>query len=415
MGFSFTDWYDDKSNASIQGQLSKSYEAWLSTELKGLADYVGYIYWKSGASVEDAKAVVKAISEGKFKLDDLQSSAQSKIGPVDGSAMKAPNPVVVVNGVTISIKDMLGGLDTETWKDSGKNGQFHTREFYTSSHEPDGYSSDWSNPPKPNGAPTADKIYVNATETQSTYDANHHVDNRHVEDLKVVDLIEDAQAKDPDGDVLSTGGYQFFDKDNKPIDMPDYITIVGGKLIIDQNHIDLDDLRVGEHRELSLTYNIDDGQGHTISNTAYIHIEGTKDIYQEHGSFHVEQTHLRSDSTTGGGNINHNVLELKFSEAADGGFDFTATGGTLTATQSGLTGNQKVNVVDWVDSKAGAGVDFTKTINLTEDSPTDTSALSASALNDNKIDYNVGFNGQADPTDSVTVRVDYTYDYWHWA
>jgi len=400
--------YESKNNASFQGQLSSSYEAALSAEVKALADYVGFIYSKQpGVSLDAAKAVVDAISSGNFQLTDLQGSAQSKTGPVLGSAVKDPDPTVVVNGVSISIKDMLGGLDTETWKDSGKNGQYHTREFYTSTHEPEGYHADWANPPKPNEAPTTSEIHVTATETQSTYDAAHGLSNGAVEDHKVVNLLEGAS--DPDGDTLTTGGYHFFDKDHNEITQPSYISIVDGNLVIDQNHRDLDGLKAGDHLGLSVTYDINDGNGHTISNTAYIDIEGTADLYQASGTGHVEQTHFRSDSTAGGGNLNGNVLTPTFAEQQDG-FDFTITSAKLTATETGLTGNEKVTVSDGTTVEFAGGA-----VNLDGTVTTDSRTLLDGALNDNKVDYNVGFNGQADPTDGVKVALDYNYDYWHWA
>ncbi|MND03447.1 hypothetical protein D3C83_232640 [compost metagenome] len=40
--------------------------------------------------------------------------------------------------------------------------------------------------------------------------------------------------------------------------------------------------------------------------------------------------------------------------------------------------------------------------------------LDAGALEDGEVDFNVTF-AQADATDSVTVRIDYTYDYWYLA
>jgi hypothetical protein len=39
----------------------------------------------------------------------------------------------------------------------------------------------------------------------------------------------------------------------------------------------------------------------------------------------------------------------------------------------------------------------------------------AGALDDGKVDYNISFNGQADDGDTVTVQLDYQYDYWYLA
>lgn len=396
--------YNANNKASFQGQLSSTYEVALAAEVKDLADYVGFIYSKQpGVSIDAAKAIVDAISSGNFQLTDLQGSAQSKTGPVAGSAIQDPNPTVIVNGVSISIKDMLGGLDTETWKDSGKNGQYHTREFYTSTHEPDGYHADWANPPKPNEAPTASEIHVTATETQSTYDAAHALSNGSVDDHKVVNLLE--SASDPDGDTLTTGGYHFFDKDHNEITQPSYISIVDGNLVIDQNHRDLDGLKAGDHLGLSVTYDINDGNGHTISNTAYIDIEGTADIYQASSSGHVEET-INPAQDTGGGNNNAHVLNLTFAEQQTGGFDFNVTGGTLSATSAELTNREKINVVD-----AGS-VDGFDPLHLSSTTTTAGDGLSGTALNDKQVDYNLTF---VQTTDPVTVAVDYNYDYWHWA
>ncbi|WP_431323348.1 hypothetical protein [Rhizobium sp. YTU87027] len=409
--FLSSEYYNSNSNASIQGQLSSSYEGALSDAVKQLADYVGFIYSEQpGVSLDDAKAVVEAISAGQFQLTGLQSSAQSKTGPVDGNLIQDPDPTVLVNGVSISIKDMLGGLDTESWKDAGKNGQWHTREFYTSAHEPHGYDPDWANPPKANEAPTASVLHFNATETQSTYDAAHVISNGAVDGhTPFMSLLEGAS--DPDGDVLTTSGYKFFDEAHNEIAQPGYITIDGnGNLVIDQNSRELDDLKEGVHLNLSVEYNIDDGHGHAISNTAFIDIVGTADIYKASGSDYVEQEHLRSDSDNGGGNLNGNVLSIVFDEAQNGGFDFTVTKATLTATETGLTGNEKITISDGTTIEFGGGA-----INLDASTTTKPVPLLDGALNDNKVDYNVGFNGQTDPTDSVTVGVKYDYDYWHWA
>lgn len=399
--------YDATKSASPQGQLSSAYEAALSAQVKALADYVGFIYAQQpGVSLEDAVAVRDAISSGNFKLADLQNSGQSKTGPVLDPAGD-PDPKVLVNGVSISIKDMLGGLDTETWKDSGKNGQYHTREFYTSTQEPHGFDPHWADPPKVNEAPTANYIFVNATETQSEFGSDHQRTNLGA-DLKYVDLLQNAS--DPDGDALHTDNYKFFDADGNPIGKPSYITFDGDTLVIDQNDRALDDLlKKGDHLKLSVTYDIDDGNGHTISNAAYIDIVGTADIYEVKGvEGSVEKTHLRGDSSTGGGNINGNVLAFTLPADNDDHFDFKITGGKLTATETGLTGNQKVNVVD-----AGSA-DWGDAINLTASHTTQTVNVPASALSDKQVDYNVGFNTD-DKTDSVTVHLDYTYDYWHWA
>lgn len=275
--------YDAGNKASFQGQLSKSYEAALSVEVQKLADYVGFIYKDSGASLDEAKAVVEAIKAGQFKLEDLQSAAQSKTGPVDGAAINDPDPKVLVNGVSISIKGMLDGLDTETWQDSGKNGQHHTREFYTSSREPEGYDSDWANPPKTNEAPVTENVDLGQFLESQSLGYDQHVDGPAPQIIRFADLFG-AVTDDATEDANLVFAFT---------ELPDFVTVDydAKEIKIDLNSRELDDILKDTTRDFSFKYTVTDEEG-VASNESTIsfEIKGTADVYKDSDTFDFIKT-----------------------------------------------------------------------------------------------------------------------------
>lgn len=402
-------------NQSTQGQLASTYTNWLSGQVQSAADYIGFLVYtqalEGGATNADAvaagEAAVAAMESGNFALTDLFGAAQSKSGEVDGENITDPEPMLVVNGYSVPLTDMLGGLTTESWDTTTKVGKTtqtitHTREFYSSADVPD-YNENWA---VVNTPPTATPIEVVFDETQSLFDSNHERTNTNP-DIKTVDLLD--TASDPDGDTLTVSDVVFDGG------QPSYIVFnpATNELEIDLNSRELDDLKLADDPlTFTVTYTISDGKGGSVSNTAEITINGTTDLYQGSGEGTTSVTHLRSDATTGGGNINGNVLTIVPTGGEgdeEGAFDYSLTGGgTISVTSAGLTGNQSAGVSD-----SGSDDWNPDAINVTSGAPSNGPVeLVDTALDDGKIDYNVRFNN-TDSTDSVTINVAYEYEYWY--
>lgn len=61
-----------------------------------IADYIGFLYFSAGNSVEDALAVKAAVMNGEFDLSGLFGAAQSKIGEVSGDNITDPTPTLTL-------------------------------------------------------------------------------------------------------------------------------------------------------------------------------------------------------------------------------------------------------------------------------------------------------------------------------
>lgn len=388
------------SNQSVQGQLSSQYTNWVQDQVQNAADSIAYQWFQETNDLDAALAIRDALQHGEFSVQDLflANNGKSSLG---SDLAGQPDPKLAVAGKVIDLSDFFSGTQVTEWTSgNAKNLQYHAREYFTS-FDAGMAPTDWDQPATPeNHQPTAEAIHVATTETLSVYDAAHAITNLDP-DLQVVQLINGV-ANDQDGDVLKVVA------DSVTVDgggdLPSYIRVVGDTIEIDRNSRDLDGLKAGETKVINLTYQISDGHTAPISNTVEITITGTEDQYHVSGGGSVERTHLRSDSTTGGGNINGNVLSFDNPFPNDA-FDFHLTG-TLTAQQTGLTDNQKVNLSDRTPA------DWTGAINLDAEHPSETVNLTSTALDDHQVNYNVGFNSQ-DPTDSVKVTLDYHYDYWY--
>lgn len=411
----FNNTYNSTLSASAQGQLSSNYTNWLSAEIKLAADYIGYLVFQqaktAGATNVDAvaagKAAFDAVSAGSFSLTDLFGAAQSKTGPVAGTAISDPTPKLSVNGYELSLSGLLDGSKTatETWTTSTKVGKttdtvFHTREFLTTTKAAE-YDLNWA---KINSAPTADKITASLFETESDYDAQHNITNT-AADIKIVNLLDPTKVTDVDGDTLTTSNYTL-KVDGTSVSGLDYVSFENGALKIDTNSSTLNSLKLGEKLVMTVAYDINDGNGHTISNTAEVEIIGTSDQYQATGHGSVQNTYLSS-----GGNVNNAQLVAVFDTQNEqaGVIDRQITSSKIIATEIGLTGNQKIGVSDSGTADWSSG-----TINLTSAATSATVNLVSTALDDGKVDYNVNFN-KTDATDSVTVKLDYDYTYWYLA
>lgn len=150
--------YSNTVSQSAQGQLSSQYEASLTSFLQTeAADWIGFLAKTvEGLTTEQALAVKALVEAGSFSLSGLFGAAQSKTGAVEGTSITDPEPTLTVTlgetVVNIDLKAILGSLDTESWtytetNNSGKKTTttttYHTREFYTDGHEPEGYDPDW--------------------------------------------------------------------------------------------------------------------------------------------------------------------------------------------------------------------------------------------------------------------------------
>jgi hypothetical protein len=429
--------YDSTLTQSAQGQLSSEYTAALTAELKSdaVSDYLGFLFYDGGThTVAEAQAVIDAIKNGDFTLSDLFGAAQSKTGAVDGDAITNPQPTLTLTtgdfaGMTFDLTDILGGLDTETWTQlettgGAKKGTitttvYHTREFYTETQEPPGYDPDWAND---NVAPTATPFSVDATETLSTYNEDHQITNGAVDGTLAVDLIT-GHAEDVDGDILHVTGDLVLDDSELPAGLVltdeqllSLVSLDGDTLKVDQNSRLLDDLLDGQTLTLTLTYQIDDGHGHTIDNTVTVNIAGTLDEYEGSGEGSSSVTYTGAQIMANGNSPGSVSVDT---DSLPDGFDFTFTDTSITATETGLApavqgpGGDPAEKVTMTD--AGSADWGNPAFNLTSSNTTQTDMLDAGSLDDGTVDFNLNKNQSVDDADTVTVTIDYTYDYWYTA
>lgn len=394
------------SNQSIQGTLSSKYTTWAQNQVHDAADAIAYQWLQAHGDLDGAIAIRDALQGGQFSVEDLFLSANGK-SSLGSNLAGDPHPKLVVAGQVIDLTSFFSGTHVTEWTSgNAKNVQYHAREYYTDFHA-EAAPANWDHPVTQNHQPTATAIHVDVTETQSVYNAAHQITNL-APDVETVQLINGV-ASDVDGDVLHVvDGSVVWDGG---VSLPSYITVVGDTIEIDKNSRALDELLSGGVKEIKLTYQITDGHTDPITNTVTIDITGTADEYHVLGGSSVSATHFRSDSTTGGGNINGNVLSFANPLPSDA-FDFHFSG-TLKAESAGLTGNENGGVSD---SGGSAAIDWTSgAINLDATHQSGQASLTSTALNDHQVDYNIHFNGQADPGDSIKVTLDYQYDYWHMA
>lgn len=280
MAFEYSyDTYDNDGTVD-QGTLSSTYTNALSTYLQNEegADIVAYLaYVANGGDVEAALALKAQVEAGNFALADLFAAAQSKTGEVDGESIADPDPSLTVmfddgTSVTVNLSAMLTGLDTEMWETIVKKSTiFHSREFFSESQEPDGYTDDWAAPQ--NAAPTATPLEWSVTE----YDEHATANTDPV--IAQIDLL--SSASDADGDALSViaGSVKIDNGDGTFDPLPAYLSVdASGNLVIDTNSAEFDTLYRNSTLNLDIVYEITDGT-HTIANTVDLTITGTADQF----------------------------------------------------------------------------------------------------------------------------------------
>lgn len=398
MSFEFDTSTDVVGDGSYQGQLASSYTNALSEYLQGEegADYVAFLAYQGGMSVADALLLKAAIISGDFDLSGLFGAAQSKTGEVDGALIADPVPMLTVNGVTIDLSALFAESDTDTasWETITKKLDtiFHTREFYTTSGEPDGYDSGWADGDE-NQAPTADEIVLTLTE----YD--EHKQAKSDADLENVNLLTAANAADADGDALSVVAGSVTLADDSAL--PDYISYADGILSIDKNHSSLDALYLDDEWSVAIKYQITDGQGHTITNTVDLTITGTADQFTDSTTITVAKGDAIADSGS------YDLL----------GFDWSNVNVDVTGYGDYDRNTEGFTVTLDVDSTfAGA----TSTGANLENSfmPVDPAqTLDVTWSDDGDLDYSVSFasptDGYApDDPDASEVSIELSYNYW---
>ncbi len=253
-----------------------------------------------------------------------------------------------------------------------------------------------------NDAPTATKIVANLTETLSEF--TNKVRTNLGEDLKEIDLLNPANVNDVDGGTLSIRDVMFDGG------KPNYISVVGNKLVVDVNSRELDDVRDGTSKTVTATYTVSDGNGGSTINTVDIVIAGTDDLYREVGTITAQATHRLSDARFGNLSNTLNLVKESVTDKTDA-FDFAFVGqGTIALQSQGLTGLQSVTVTDT------GTLDWQPFINvMTAGRPAiGPINLADGAVTDSRVDYNVQFL-TIDRNDAVTVKVEQQVEYYHLA
>ena len=246
-----------------------------------------------------------------------------------------------------------------------------------------------------NDAPTvAGALIAAAHETQSVYNTAHQITNQGADILKI-DLLQGASDVDHLDTLSIVQGSLNFGGNS----LPSWASLDadGHTLLIDQNSRALDVLKNGETKSFAFDYKISDGHAE-IGNTVTVDLTGTADQYAAHANGDISKTF-----TAGGGNLNGQ--SLAFTLPNDGGFDFNFSG-TLAATQTGLTGNEKSTIADFNSD------DGFNSFVLNNGNPDESVALSDAALDDQGVTFNVNWGGGPANGDSVLVDLHWQADYW---
>lgn len=392
--------------ATLASTYSNALKGYLQTD-EG-ADYVAFLSHEvNGLSIEEAQTLKAEIQAGHFALTGLFGAAQSASGPVDGAAIADPLPALTISlgeiSYTIDLASMLGTLATESWTIAGRQSiTTHTREFYSASATPEGYSLDWA--AMENQAPTADPIVWEVTEH------DEHASPNAGETLESINLLSAAHANDPEGDALSVvaGSAKLANGDGTYSDLPDYLSLdyATGTLSINTNSAQFDALYLNVALNLDVVYQITDGT-HTIDNSVALTITGTADQFSDAQSITVSKIGDDAYSETGA----YHLLGFDWSNAqvdvtGHGDYDFKnesfTVSGDVTASYTGL--NQ--------GGQGGTGNYENSFINVNPGQ-----SLNTAGLGDGYFNYTVAFVGPvdgqtlADP-DASTVGIHLTYDYW---
>ena len=91
------DGYESTTSSSFQGQLASSYTDALHTDLMSTqnVDWIGFLAFSSGLTLEEAQDVQAQVAAGTFSLSDLFGAAQTKDGTV-ANPTGVPHPKLTV-------------------------------------------------------------------------------------------------------------------------------------------------------------------------------------------------------------------------------------------------------------------------------------------------------------------------------
>lgn len=379
-----------------QATLSKAYDAWLTGEVLSLSENLAFDAHKDGMAVNEAVALRSAIEAGSFTLGDVFTAAQSKTGAIaDIAGTPAPKVTVtyLVDGVskthTFNLADFMSGQATSTWKDSGKNGQYHSREYLTDvNHDlPADYDANWDNPPPPNLAPVAsDFDFGSLSETAANPDGSKASGDF----VSVVDL-DDLVTDDHDQGALT------FAIDSLPAGVTyDADT---HQISVDRNSSAFDHLKLGETESFEIAYTATDSGGLSDTGKLSFSIVGTADLYHEEDTFSFAKT----DSSEQGRGFTENFAIEEGSNYSGtvtiwGSADLNAKNESLTVTVEGGTG--------W--NTVGADSNSSGTEQLTGYSHD--IAVNSVAFTDGNVVISGEFSQQV--ANGSTINVELNYAYW---
>lgn len=381
------------SGTVTQGALSQQYTSWLTSEVASMSENLAYDAFKDGMAVTEAIALRSAIQAGTFTLSNLFTAAQSKTGAVSDVAGK-PDPLMTVtytvDGVeksyTIHLAEFMSGEARSTWKDSGKNGQFHTREYLTDvNHDlPSDYNEHWDDL---NQAPTAQNYdFGNLQETDANADGSHQA-----------------------GDFTVSIDLETLVSDDKPISelsfsvgtLPDGVTFDQNthQIIVDQNSAAFDFLKKGETKTYKIEYTVTDKEGLSAKAEVSFTVVGTADKYHDTQTFSFEKT----DGSAQGSGFTHTFFLHE-------GFDYS---GLVNVSGDGDLNQKNESVKFTVD---GSGWTYQGTENG-NDGQLDTLThyahdfgLSSVQLSDGKVIVTGDFSSPVANGSTANVTLD--YDYW---
>lgn len=318
----------DTDLVSSQSNLSTGYTAALSSYLQGTAaDYIGYLAYTGGQTLEAALAIVEAVAAGQFTLADLFSAAQTKTAFADADAFESTiadaHPTLTVNGVTVDLTAILSDPDVAYWLTTTKKDGtiYHLREFYTAASEPEGYTEGWSD--VQNVAPAAVVFTDTATEWNVKDDGAPEGEAA----MKSIDLLNGV-AFDADGDAINVVATTVAVNGILLANAGDLFTLVDNTLNIDTNSAYFNLLFNGQTTELSVTYQITDGiEGHEVDSSGTVTVTGTADRFSIGDEDTTAATKLVTsfNIATFDGNFSVTIDPTLLVAGADACFDFTGT------------------------------------------------------------------------------------------
>lgn len=406
---------------SSQSSLSSTYSAELSGYLQtSAADYIGYLaYTVNGVTLEDALAIVDAVAAGQFTLADLFSAAQTKTAFADADSFEGSiadaQPKLTVNGVTIDLTAILSDPDVAYWVTTTKKegSIYHLREFYTAADAPEGYTEGWSDVQVVNVAPEAVEFTAAATEWNIKQGAP-------VGDAAwmSIDLL-DGTTQDADGDAINVVAGSVSVNGTLLGDDSDLYVVDGNTLKINTNSEYFQLLFGGQTTDLSVSYDITDGQGHTVASSGTVTVTGTVDLFGMEGTASGSVTSF--NTTTFDGSFSVLIPTSQLVAGADAYTDFS---GTATVTAVGDLAGTSETIVFTLEGASGTltlGGDGANSNGFEPDNPNYSVTTDSGTSTFNSSDTTVGVSydsatgGGATGVDAMTSITVVLSDVTYWA